>query len=478
MPKVKITEVDNTGAVQLASTANVVYIPGVSSSGSNVAPKLYTSTYQFDNDKSLFVEENSFKLAHRLLELGMQVLFEGCVGTSVTSEEQSFETKILEDAQNDYEYFKVLNSDIIFILEENTVKFKLTESSEYQYVDIINGEADFTGSGIEVDSKVITGATFDFIANKVSYTREVVTSATSINEPDWNRLSDVNEYDIRFLTTGAYAISTNKMLNCAVKRGDCTALVDHSKLVTTVAGVRSAIESVVSSSNDKAGDFSAAFTPWLKLRLSDNSEDVVEMPGSAGYLLAYARSAQTNPSWYAAAGSYRGVIPGLVEPLVSYSKADCEQLQARASTGEVGLDDAGDNVGIAINPICYIRPFGVIVYGNRTLRDNKEGEGTKATSFLNVRNCVNTLKKELYFASNKYTFEQNSEVLWINFKSQITPLLDKMQSGNGIEGYKIVRLATNAKARLKARVVIIPIEAVEDFELEVYLEDSLEVVEQ
>ena len=53
-----------------------------------------------------------------------------------------------------------------------------------------------------------------------------------------------------------------------------------------------------------------------------------------------------------------------------------------------------------------------------------------------------------------------------------------MKSGNGIEGYRFVRQATTKKARLRAKVIIVPIEAVEDFELEVSLEDSLEVVEQ
>ena len=85
--------------------------------------------------------------------------------------------------------------------------------------------------------------------------------------------------------------------------------------------------------------------------------------------------------------------------------------------------------------------------------------------------------KTLYAAARKYTFEQNSNTLWLNFKHEIQPLLDRMVSGNGISSYTIEQIPTTKKARLSARISITPIEGVEDFELELYLEDSLEVIE-
>ena len=83
----------------------------------------------------------------------------------------------------------------------------------------------------------------------------------------------------------------------------------------------------------------------------------------------------------------------------------------------------------------------------------------------------------MYDAARLYAFEPNNDVLWANFKSQVVPTLEKMMGGNGIEGYKFTRLATNKKARLKARLTIVPVEAVEDFDLEVELANSLEVTE-
>lgn len=400
MPKIKITEIDNTGVVNEQALSNTVYIPGAYNKEA-VEPILYTTKKQLQSASDLYDTETlSFRLALHLLEIGMYVLYEG----------------------------------------------------------------------VEVTNKV--------------------------PQIDWNRIADKSLYDVRFLTTGGYACPSKAMVNCAAKRGDCIALLDHPKDETTpstepdavVNAVRTFFETnckITSSDTDyylrdvDSNSFASAFTPWF---VSDNDtlrgvEDDVDVPASFGYLFSYADAIRNNPEWFAMAGSFRGIIKELVDVLYTYSSSEVEILQARAKTGEVDLDGEGDNVGCAINPISMVRPFGFIVWGNRTFRENTEEKGTIATSFLNVRSLVCSVKKSLYNAARKYTFEQNSDLLWINFQAQITPLLDKMTSGNGILGYRFTKLKTDKKARLKARLTIIPIEAVEDFELEVELADSLELTE-
>ena len=199
-----------------------------------------------------------------------------------------------------------------------------------------------------------------------------------------------------------------------------------------------------------------------------------EVPAAFGYLFAYAAAIKNNPEWYAIAGFQRGFIPELSDVAYELSTAEMLELQARDYQELYELDTDTDNVGTAINPIAYIRPAGYIIYGNRTFRYNDAAKKTTAQSFLNVRNMVSAIKKKLWDASRKFTFEPNNELLWVRFKSFVTPYLDQLQAGNGIIGYKFERLATTAKARLKCRLVIIPVEAVEDFEIGLYLEDSLE----
>ena len=48
-----------------------------------------------------------------------------------------------------------------------------------------------------------------------------------------------------------------------------------------------------------------------------------------------------------------------------------------------------------------------------------------------------------------------------------------MKANQGIKGYQVIKVKTNKKALLVARIRIIPIEAVEDFDLSIYLEPSL-----
>jgi hypothetical protein len=92
--------------------------------------------------------------------------------------------------------------------------------------------------------------------------------------------------------------------------------------------------------------------------------------------------------------------------------------------------------------------------------------------FLNIRQLCTTIKKELYVACRRFTFDPNSDTLWFNFINAIKPTLELMKADQGIKDYKILKVATDKKATLKAKIRIIPIEAVEDFDLEISLEDS------
>jgi hypothetical protein len=52
-------------------------------------------------------------------------------------------------------------------------------------------------------------------------------------------------------------------------------------------------------------------------------------------------------------------------------------------------------------------------------------------------------------------------------------MLEKMKADQGITDYKIIKVKNNRKAFLSAILRIVPVEAVEDFDISVYLEDSL-----
>ena len=119
-----------------------------------------------------------------------------------------------------------------------------------------------------------------------------------------------------------------------------------------------------------------------------------------------------------------------------------------------------------------MKPYGIRVWGNRTLKDNSIDGDLTASSFMNIRQLANDVKRTIWVAAKRCTFDQNNNILWINFKAQITPLLDRMVGNNGLSNYKIVRVATDKKATLVARVTLFCVEAVEDFDITVELTDS------
>ena len=130
------------------------------------------------------------------------------------------------------------------------------------------------------------------------------------------------------------------------------------------------------------------------------------------------------------------------------------------------------DAAININAITNVYPYGQCIMGNRTLNDNKESKGLIASSFLNLRNLVCDVKAKVREAAQTCLFEQNTDILWVNFKAQITPLLDRMVTGQGIKSYKIVKMPSKVKARLTAQIVLTPIYAIEDVYVTIVLTDD------
>lgn len=272
---------------------------------------------------------------------------------------------------------------------------------------------------------------------------------------------------------------SGKMLNIAAARGDCIALIDHVNNPERPLGANN-VNSVFYSVSDSAspyqiaspGTYGAMFTPWYAAGITVNTrpaslrgyDDNIEwvpnaMPGSFAYLTSLAESVRNNPSWLAIAGVTRGIVPNLFT-LSSNSRL------TNAIADSYQVDD-----GIAINPITNIRPYGYTIWGNRTLRNNVGG--MKATSFLNIRNMVSDIKKVARTAAISCMFEQNTDILWLNFKSYIEPLLERMTSGYGINQYSIIREESDSPVKLVATIRIYPVYAVEMFEITVELADEV-----
>lgn len=276
----------------------------------------------------------------------------------------------------------------------------------------------------------------------------------------------------------------NRLLAVAAERGDCIALIDHTNNEDRSLLANSETSVYYSISNSESpysitsnGAYGAMFTPWCKVSFNalvknrKNDTNPIfnnvdwspnAMPASFEYLMSLAYSIRNNASWLAIAGVSRGIVPNFIDLNIS-----------GRMTNAIAESYQEDNK-ISINPITNIKPYGFTIWGNRTLKNNAVEDGLTATSFLNIRNMISDIKKLATTAAKRCIFEQNTDILWINFKSYITPLLDQMTSGYGLSGYRIIKQTSPSPVKIVAIIRIYPIYAVESFDITIELSnDSL-----
>ena len=451
MPKIRINEYDMTGVIQKSPISNIIYIPILTDEAVQLT----------DKGKVVSICYSRKELENRI---GSHLVKK----TELPSTEGAPSETAVAATKESIEWAK---------------KSQVMYNIATRLIDL--------GFPVLVEGVAVTEKTITVVEEEKE--KKVPVKGVWIPDDSINLLTDKSLFDIRFLTSGIDVANNANLIAVANARQDCIALIN---LDETATGFDYKVAAIRAGFATKPSVYAAGFTPWfysehptlikgvedlttVSDKPSTKEAEEVAIPAAYGYLFAYGRMLANNAAeWQAVAGPERGIIPELSDVCYTYSYEDVEILQARATTGFVKLDDAADNVGIAINPIAWVRPNGYILYGNRTLKANDAKKKTTAQSFLNIRNGVNAIKKVMYDAGRTFVFEQNTEVLWINFKNYITPLLDRMQSSDGLLGYTFVKVATDAKARLKAKLTVIPVEAVEDFDLDVYLVDDLTVTEQ
>lgn len=430
MPNTRIREIDSTVGATFNSSSNIVYIPGLAGDLSDILktnaeykvpsiPTLVSTTSEFRGifgKPSETLTNKGYIMAYELLKLGLQVLYH--VPTDKSTQ--------------------------LAVVDEEALQDWIEEASNWSFLS--------------------DKGRFDM--RFVSFGGYTPSSAASIilnvmgTEPTLNNTETVGEQELQCL-----------------KRKDCTFLVDIPKEQQTQ--VTEALDYLkglnISEELDK---YCAVFSPNCVFTV--DSEFIafkdegyeVELPASFAYLNAYANSIRTYNEWEAVAGAKRGTMSGLVAPIVEYSEEDVYNLQKRR-VANAGLDSP-----YAINPIVNIRPYGYLIWGNRTMQKLEATTDLTASSFLNIRQLVSTIKKQLFIACQSIRFDLNTDVTWTNFKSLIIPTLDRMVTGNGLRGYKIIREETQARATLKARIKILAVESLEDMDLTVELTDNLDVVQE
>lgn len=346
----------------------------------------------------------------------------------------------------------------------------------------------------------------------------VATSKSAVNVLDnadfWECLRDKSTYDFRYLVTGL--LTKNDQANKQIQsiaaqdsevalddadilkdgRGDCVALIDIDSAAYEGLTQSEAIPKIAKEAATFASAYCAVFAPYVTYIMAEDSayNNNATFPASFHYLACAANSKNNNYNeWYANAGYTRGVSAYTITTTgCKFGEMAIQALEPRF-TLKVGQELAVNKDGTVKEPKCYEAinttvAVNLIVkikdsyflWGNRTCkklgtRGASDGD-LVAQHFLNIRQLCSTIKKQTYVACRRVTFDPNSDTLWTNFVALLRPMLEKMKADQGVRDYKIIKDTTDRKALLKARIRIVPIEAVEDFEIGLYLEDSLSEV--
>lgn len=368
-----------------------------------------------------------------------------------------------------YTYTKAFVSDGYGLFADNEVYYVITEEG----TDPVTANSTQMGNQIAYE---LLGLGYTVYYKKIENT----TNFTDI----FAGLEDKANYDFRYIMSGFIDPSDDiqiAMMSLANTRQDCIALLDVKSDVYKNKSLAEKVTGIATYVNDcsDAGKNCAFFAPAVTYSLQRTQayqtayDGNYKFPASFHYLACAAKSSERYAEWYANSGYTRGISDFNIASVDAiFGEAAIEKLQPRA------IKD-GIETNHAVNLIAKFRDQ-YLLWGNRTAytlrNENSELGDLVASDFLNIRQLCCTLKKQIYVACRQLSFDPNSNVLWYNFKNKIRPILEKMKTDQGIEDYEFVKVETDKKATLKAQIRIVPIEAVEDFNIDVMLEDSIEGV--
>lgn len=278
-------------------------------------------------------------------------------------------------------------------------------------------------------------------------------------------------------------------------RGDCLALIDHFEVddrpLTGAGSVWKAVNDAFEG--DAFLSFGAMFTPYANYALQKQIMYSVEedgkkvkksvgthyFPASFAYMCCLANQlGGILPSYEAIAGVARGSVRNIVfnsntnsyevctKDVITNYIANHYNSMPNPPIKEVELP-------ISINAITQINPYGMVIWGTRTLMKKDPVDGVKAVGILNIRNMVSDIKKQMYQSARRYMYAANNDALWINFRSSVVGLLNQLIQGYGIKSYSLKKdMAKSTKSSLYVLCSIQPVYPVEHFDITIEITDE------
>lgn len=509
MPKIVIREYDKTKAVGPEYASFAVVVPGFIGSDTNTAVFDENGIYECSSRDDFVKNVNIAPNATVLVDSATGPVIDTTFGETPKALTEVEFTELLSKGNLYTAVIKGAES-MGNLVDDEYIYEKVTANNGYVFksapVETPEGEDEATPANEDETIYTLFAVLADeghndiyetHYGNQIAYEllglgytilyKVIKETADLSNSEWWKPLKDKSLYDFRYIISGllgtSAAISTemvavakfdpenkafDKVDPLSAGRGDCIALLDIEPSVYQGKGSQ---EEIINSVRSKYGSiptskYAAIFMPTVTYTEASMDAKYANrtFPASFHYLACAARSSERFSEWYANAGYTRGISNYTIESTgCNLGEAAVNAFQRRFIV---------DKDTLAINPIIKLRN-NYYLWGNRTTHALDAEGDLKASHFLNIRQLCCTLKKQVYVACRQFTFDPNSATLWTNFCNTIRPTLEKMKADQGISDYKILKVKSNRKAFLSAIIRIVPIEAVEDFDISVYLEDSI-----
>ena len=259
---------------------------------------------------------------------------------------------------------------------------------------------------------------------------------------------EVVEFDIVSMPGLTNNTLNRNLIDMAEDRGDALAIVDlKGGYIPVTEDKQSAAQrlgSVKSTIDNKRNNlqinssFGAAYYPWVQIQDTINGS-ILWAPPSVAAIGAMSYGQRTQALWFAPAGFTRGglsVNDAAGIPVVGVR----ERLIAR---------DRDRLYEANINPIAQFPAEGIVIFGQKTLQATPS-----ALDRINVRRLLIFLKKQISRFASTILFDQNVEVTWNRFISQVDPFLASVKAGLGLEEYKLVLDSTTTTPDLVDRNIV------------------------
>lgn len=255
-------------------------------------------------------------------------------------------------------------------------------------------------------------------------------------------MANETEVDVKLLAIPGirHEVVTDEVINTVEDRFDAMGIIDVEERDTLNAVVTSSAEQTIGVGNTVDAfslrgldtNMAAAYFPNVVM-VDPFSGLEAQVPPSVAALGALALNDNIARPWNAPAGVTRGALPTTTDAAVRLSRQNMNDLYE-----------------VDINPIVsFPDDGGVVVWGQKTLYKTDS-----ALDRINVRRLLIEVRRQVREVSNNILFEPNRAATLERFSNLVTPLLQRVQDQQGVDGFKvIIDSSTTTQADVENNVI-------------------------